>query len=254
MARLAGAVLRERFRKTHQISFKGRVDLVTEADLASEQLIRAELAKVFPTDAMLGEEAGGASISQAGRVWVVDPLDGTTNYAHGLPIFSVSIALCEEGIPRAGAVFNPISDELFSACEQGGARRHQGTETTAIQVTDHARLEESLLVTGFPYRIRDCVDEILQPLREMMVASRGVRRLGSASLDLAYVAAGIFDVFWEISLKPWDIAAGAVILREAGGTITDYQGGALRLDGEELLATNGLLHDEAISFLKRFHR
>lgn len=252
IARLAGAILRERFCQTHQISLKGKVDLVTEADLASEALIREELSREFPQDAVLGEEAGGASSSQAGRVWIFDPLDGTTNYAHRLPIFSVSIALCVDGVPRAGAVYNPVSDELFSAAERGGARRCQRGTENPLQVTSHDRLEESLLVTGFPYRIRECVDDILAPLREMMLRSRGVRRLGSASLDLAYVAGGIFDAFWEIGLKPWDIAAGTIILREAGGVITDYAGGALRLDGEEMVASNGRLHADLVAILRRF--
>ncbi len=254
MARMAGEVLRDRFFQSHQISFKGKVDLVTEADLASEALIREELACLFPGDAVLGEEAGGASSSQAGRVWVFDPLDGTTNYAHRLPIFSVSIALCRDGIPRAGAVYNPVSDELFRACEGGGAWCERGQQKSRLQVTTHETLEESLLVTGFPYRIRECVDDILEPLREMMLRSRGVRRLGSASLDLAWVAAGIFDAFWEVGLKPWDIAAGTVILREAGGVITDYAGGDLRLDAEEMVASNGRLHVDLVSILRRFHR
>lgn len=244
IARKAGALLLQGFRKVHRIDHKGATDLVTEMDLASEALIRREIAKLFPGDAFHGEEGGGGEIGK-GRVWIADPLDGTTNYAHGLGIFSVSIALCENGEPRAGAVFQPVSQELFHARSGGGAFRNG----LPIRVSPQKKMGQSLVVTGFPYVIEGCMTATLKRLRGMMRASQGVRRLGSAAMDLCYLSSGIFEVFWETDLKPWDIAAGVVILREAGGKATDFSGNPLRLDGMEILATNGVLHLPAMKAL-----
>ncbi|MFZ2959886.1 MAG: inositol monophosphatase family protein [Candidatus Ozemobacteraceae bacterium] len=247
IAELAGNLLRKRFREPHDVSFKGAVDLVTEVDLASEALIRDELSRSFPGELMLGEEGGGAA-PDAPRVWVVDPLDGTTNYAHGLPIFSVSIALVENGQPCVGAVCQPILHETFVAFKGGGAFLNG----SPIKVSDRERLDRSLAVTGFPYDIANTIDRVLPRLRSMLQASRGVRRLGSAAMDLCYTAAGIFDCFWEINLKPWDIAAGILLVQEAGGTVTDWSGSSpLALDRGELLATNGRLHPVVMELLSR---
>ncbi|MBF0501507.1 MAG: inositol monophosphatase [Candidatus Riflebacteria bacterium] len=247
IAEKAGKLLLERFRGKHEVAFKGVVDLVTEVDLASEALIRDELAKSFPGEMMLGEEGGGARIDVP-RVWVVDPLDGTTNYAHGLPIFSVSIALVENGRPCAGAVHQPILRETFTAADGGGAFLNG----VPIKVSGRERLDRSLVVTGFPYDIADTVDRILPPLRSMLQASRGVRRLGSAAMDLCYTAAGIFDCFWEVNLKPWDIAAGILLVQEAGGMVSDWSGiSPLALDKCELLATNGHLHQIVLKMLSQ---
>ena len=246
VARLAGELLREKFGTTHAVSFKGAVDLVTEADLAAETLIREELGKSFPGDPMLGEEGGGGHCAQD-RIWVVDPLDGTTNYAHGLPLFSVSIALCEQGKPCAGAVYQPMLDELFHARRGGGAWRNG----RRIAVSGRSRLDRSLAVTGFPYDIQASVGRVLRPLEQMLKAARGVRRLGSAAMDLCYVAAGIFDLFWEINLKPWDVAAGWLLVEEAGGVVTDFSGRPHHLERAELLACTPELQGPVIEILRK---
>jgi len=244
IALLAGEKLRTGFTKDIRISHKGSTDLVTEMDIASEHLIKKSLAQVFPQDNYLGEELGGCSFDK-GRVWVVDPLDGTTNYAHGLGIFAVSIALCIDGNPKAGVVYQPITNEIFMGWENGGAYRNN----VKISVSKRATLKESLAVTGFPYSIEDCLDSTLKRLRRMMIETRGIRRLGSAAMDLCYVAGGIFDLFWETGLKPWDIAAGIVILREAGGKTTDFSGNPIILDCGELLSTNHILHADALKLV-----
>jgi myo-inositol-1(or 4)-monophosphatase len=239
-AQAAGKLLREAFSSGHAIAHKGEVEIVTEMDLASERLIREQLAIAYPGDAVLGEEEGGPSLHR-GRVWIVDPLDGTTNYAHGLGIFSVSIAFCHHGIARAGAVFQPMTGELFHAWSGGGAWRNG----VRIQVSHRRRLDEALVVTGFPYALEPRIDLIMAEFRAMARATRGVRRLGSAAMDLCYVAAGTFDIFWEVGLKAWDVAAGGLILTEAGGRMTRYDGTPMPLDAGEMLASNGHLHDAA---------
>ncbi|MBF0546605.1 MAG: inositol monophosphatase [Candidatus Riflebacteria bacterium] len=245
VAKNAGQILLERFRKKHNITFKGPVDLVTEADLASEKFIRKEIEKNFPADSMHGEESGGSDFSK-GRVWVFDPLDGTTNFAHGLPIFAVSIALCIDGMSKVGVVYQPLLKECFSATEKGGAFLNG----EPISVSHRAKISEALAVTGFPYNTASCINGIMPELRKMIIQTRGVRRLGSAAMDLCYVAAGYFDIFWEIDLKPWDVAAGALIASEAGGKVSDYSGEPHSIDRKEILATNSYLHEEVVKILK----
>lgn len=245
IARQAGRLLREKFRHTHAVAFKGAVDLVTEADLAAEALIREELGKVFPGDPVLGEEGGGGNCNQD-RIWIVDPLDGTTNYAHRLPLFSVSIALCEKGKPCAGVVYQPMLDELFQARRGGGA----WCNDRPLAVSGRTRLDRALVVTGFPYDIQSSVGRVLGPLEQMLKAARGVRRLGSAAMDLCYVAAGIFDLFWEINLKSWDVAAGWLLVEEAGGLVTDYSGRPHHLERAELLACTPELQATVIDLLR----
>ncbi len=237
IARQAGDLLKSRFATAMQIDHKGTTDLVTEMDLASEKLIRDELARAFPDDLLFGEEAGGADYRQ-GRVWVFDPLDGTTNFAHGLPIFSVSIALCEDGRPRAGAVHQPMTGETFTAAAGGGACRNG----EPIRVSPQTDLQQALVVTGFPYVVGPGIEGMLTRLRRLILATQGVRRLGSAAMDLCYVAMGRFDVFWETDLKPWDVAAGALLVAEAGGLVTDFAGAPMPLDRGQILASNGRLH------------
>ncbi|MBF0409640.1 MAG: inositol monophosphatase [Candidatus Riflebacteria bacterium] len=241
----AGEILMSRFRKIHDVTFKGPTDLVTEADLASEKLIREKLGQDFPNDSLFGEEIGGGDFHK-GRTWVFDPLDGTTNFAHGLPIFSVSIAFCIDGIPKAGVIYLPVLNECFSCAESFGAYLN-GTQ---INVSRRPKVNEALVVTGFPYEINSCIDEIIPSLKKMIIGSRGVRRLGSAAVDLCYVAAGFFDIFWEIKLKPWDVAAGSLLVKEAGGKVTDFSGGFHSIDRYQILATNGLLHEQAIEILR----
>ncbi|NLI75080.1 MAG: inositol monophosphatase [Candidatus Riflebacteria bacterium] len=237
LARQAGDLLKSRFATAMQIDHKGTTDLVTEMDLASERLIRDELARAFPGDLQFGEEAGGADFRR-GRVWVFDPLDGTTNFAHGLPIFSVSIALCEDGRPRAGAVHQPMTGETFTARAGGGAFRNG----EPIRVSAQTDLQQALVVTGFPYVPGPVIEEMMARLRRLILATQGVRRLGSAAMDLCYVAMGRFDAFWETSLKPWDVAAGALLVEEAGGRVTDFAGSPMPIDRGQILASNGHLH------------
>ncbi|HNW36220.1 MAG TPA: inositol monophosphatase family protein [Candidatus Ozemobacteraceae bacterium] len=245
VARLAGKLIRHQFDGASHIDFKGATDLVTETDLASEALIRDELARQFPGDLFRGEEGGGAAIDSE-RVWIADPLDGTTNFAHRIPHFSVSIACCERGEPVAGAVYQPINDDLFYGWKGGGAWRngkriHVSTQTDPIQ---------ALAVTGFPYDPAGCLDALMARVRSVIPKTQGLRRFGSAAMDLCYTAAGLFDLYWETTLKPWDVAAGFLLVREAGGRITDFHGRPAPIDGGEMLATNGLLHDQMLNLIE----
>ncbi len=241
----AGKMVREGFSSGYTISRKGRIDLLTEVDLASEKLIKESIQKEFSKDGFFGEEGGGADFEK-GRVWVVDPLDGTTNFTHGLKIFAVSIAFFENGIVRAGAVYQPMTDELFSAWENGGAYLNG----KVIAVSRRKTVSTAMGVTGFPYNIEPVFTRILKQLGSILPVAEGVRRLGSASMDLCYVANGIFDFFWEFNLKPWDVAAGGLIVREAGGKVTDFLGRPDFVSSGRLLATNGLIHEEVIGLLR----
>jgi len=240
----AGALLRTNFLGTSTIEFKGATDLVTESDYASERLIREELSRMFPDEPFMGEEGGGAP-HDAERVWIADPLDGTTNFAHRLPHFAVSIGYCEHGEPVAGAVYQPVTDDLFYGWKGGGAWRNG----KRIHVSTQTELGRALAVTGFPYDPSGALDAIVARVKSVMPRTQGLRRLGSASMDLCYTAAGLFDFFWETTLKPWDVAAGFLLVREAGGTITNFSGGPAPLNGGEMLASNGNLHDQALRII-----
>lgn len=245
-AREAGELLRTRFGRHLQIRSKGvRSNLVTDADTQSEELIRAAIARRFPDDAVLGEEEGLRGKSSAR--WIIDPLDGTTNFTHGYPFFSVSIAFETDGAVVLGVVYDPMRDELFVA-QRGEPSRCNGG---AINVSKTAQLRDGLLVTGFP-PFGGGEPPNLAPFEELMVSGQALRRDGSAALDLCYVAAGRFDGFWEPDLHAWDIAAGALIVEQAGGRVSDYRGGPLALDGGQIVASNGLIHDEMISVLSNF--
>lgn len=213
-------------------------DLVTEADLASERHVVARLRSEFPRDRIRSEEEvheeGGT-----GRVWHVDPLDGTINFVHGLPIYTVSLALYEDGRPLLGVVHAPKLGETF-ASEAGRGATLDGTP---IRVTSCTDLAEALLVTGFPYRRDELANDNLENWNRLFLRVRGLRRLGAASLDLAYVACGRFDAFWELHLAPHDVAAGALLVREAGGLVTDFSGGENWLEGGRIVASNGPLHE-----------
>jgi myo-inositol-1(or 4)-monophosphatase len=242
MARAAGAVLREGYGRTHRPERKGRIDLVTEYDRRSERLLLEAIGRRFPDHAVLAEESG-ASAPGAGAApvrWLVDPLDGTTNFAHNYPFFCVSVAAEADGQLVAGAVYDPVRDELFSAAVGTGATRNG----EPMRVSDIERVEDALLVTGFPYDVREHPERSLPLFEAFLMRAQGIRRDGSAALNLCYLAAGRFDGFWEGHLSPWDMAAGVLIVREAGGRVTDYVGGSFQLDRRQILASNGRLHEE----------
>jgi myo-inositol-1(or 4)-monophosphatase len=244
-ARSAGKLLREALGGARRIDYKGHpTNLVTEMDRRSEALIVERIRAAFPDHAILAEE-GGARAGQSEYRWLVDPLDGTTNYAHGLPIFSVSLALERAGRVELGVAYDPTREECFVAERDGGATLNG----EPLRVSATATLDTSLLVTGFPYDIRTNPANNLAEYAALSLRSQAVRRCGSAVLDLCYVAAGRFDGFWELTLGPWDMAAGGLIVQEAGGRITDVRGGPWRLDGPAVAATNGLIHDELLAAL-----
>jgi myo-inositol-1(or 4)-monophosphatase len=245
-ARAAGQLLRAELFGSRRISYKGApTNLVTEMDARAESLLVEQLRGAFPDDAILAEE-GGATPGGSGRRWIIDPLDGTTNYAHGVPAFAVSVALQEGRRVRLGVVYDPNREELFVA-ERGGGATLNGAPI-AVSATD--TLDGSLLTTGFPYDIRVRPDNNLKEYGVFSLRSRGVRRWGSAVIDLAYVAAGRFDGYWELRLMPWDVAAGALLVEEAGGRVTDIRGAPLDLDAPTLVASNGRIHDDILRTLE----
>jgi myo-inositol-1(or 4)-monophosphatase len=238
-AREAGAILLSEHARPQTISYKGEVDLVTETDRRSEDLIVARLRREFPDHAIVAEEGSGGAVSASRYVWHVDPLDGTTNFAHGYPCFAVSIALLEDGEPLVGVVFNPVSNEFFSASRGQGAYLND----KPIHVSSVERLATSLVATGFPTHKR--TDSLnIHYYWEFTLRSHGVRRDGAASLDLCSVACGRFEAFWEFGLKSWDTAAGMLLITEAGGKVTDLSGGAYHPGGPSLLVSNGRVHPE----------
>ncbi len=240
----AGDLLMKRFRTKISVAHKGVIDLVTEVDLAAEALIASALQREFPGCAILAEE-GHAGTDRGPVTWVIDPLDGTTNYAHGLPFFSVSIGLEVEGEIEFGVVYIPALKEVFTAHRGRGARLNG----TPIHVSGTSSLGESLLTTGFPYDIRTSRTTNLEHFAEFSRRSFAVRRAGSAAMDFCYVAAGYYDGFWELKLNPWDCAAGYLMVREAGGRVTDFGGRTGSIYDRESLATNGLIHDEMLNIL-----
>jgi len=241
IAREAGALLMSYFDRHIKIEYKGEVDLVTAADRASEKLIVERLKKRWPEHGIVGEE-GTRSHTGAEFRWFVDPLDGTTNFAHGYPVFCVSIALARQDDElEVGVLYDPTRDEMFSA-ERGSGATLNGR---AIDVSQTTRLAEAILGTGFPSHKRHKNPNIYF-YHQITLRSHGVRRAGSAALDLANVAAGRYDGFWEFNLNPWDTAAGVLIVQEAGGKVTRFDGTPFRLDSREVLASNGLIHDEVV--------
>jgi myo-inositol-1(or 4)-monophosphatase len=239
--RRAGDIQRQAFGGSFEIRKKGTIDLVTEVDLAVERMIRALVAERHPGHDVLAEEMGGPEGGATSPYcWICDPLDGTTNFAHGLPIFCSTVALEVNGRLEAGAVYDPTRDELFTAERAGGAFLNGAR----LRVSGASTLIDALLVTGFPYSVQQKPDEMLGLFGRFLARSRAVRRLGSAALDICYVAAGRMDGFWEEGLNAWDIAAGVLIVEEAGGLVTDLSGGPFVLRSGRILASNGLVHDE----------
>jgi myo-inositol-1(or 4)-monophosphatase len=241
----AGTLLRDNLKKEKKIEFKGDVDLVTELDRASEGLIIDILKGGFPESGILTEEREEIH-ADSGYRWIVDPLDGTTNYAHAYPIFCVSIALEVRDEIMLGVVYDPNLNELFIA-EKGKGATLNGDKIVVSQTSD---LSRSLLATGFPYDIRTSSDNNLDFFASFALKAQAIRRGGSAALDLCYVACGRFDGFWELKLKPWDVAAGGLIVQEAGGYLTGFTGTPYSIYSKETLATNGFLHEVMIDVLK----
>jgi myo-inositol-1(or 4)-monophosphatase len=244
----AGDLQMARFGSDLEIDKKGAIDLVTEVDLAVERMFRAMVAERFPTHSVLAEELGAAGQLTGQHCWIFDPLDGTTNYAHGLPIFASSLALEIDGVVTVGAIYDPSRRELFTATLRGGAYLNG----VPMRVSSTATLIDALLVTGFPYTIHESADELVSLFAAFLSQAQAVRRLGSAALDLCYVAAGRMDAFWEQHLEPWDMAAGALMLAEAGGTVTALDGGRFDVRQGQLMASNGVMHEALLEVVRRW--
>jgi len=247
VARNAGSLLRDRMGTRLDISHKDQaINLVTDVDLASERLIREAIGSHYPRHQILAEESGLAD-SPSDYRWVVDPLDGTTNFAHGFPVFCVSIGLEHRGETILGVVYDPMRDEMFSAERGMGA----ALNNRPIHVSKTAELGKSMLSTGFPYDIRTSKLTNLDNWANFALSAQALRRCGAAAIDLCYVACGRFDGFWELSLNPWDTAAAALIVTEAGGRLSDFSGGAFSNYRPEMVASNGAIHDEMLGILAR---
>lgn len=244
IARDAGQILRDRFGQPHDVRFKSTIDLVTEADQAAEDLIADRLRALCPEHDLLCEEGSvGLSVGASYR-WVVDPLDGTTNFAHGLPTFAVSIALEDAGVPVVGVVYDPMRDELFLARQGAGATLNG----SPIRVSAVDRLIASILVTGFSYDFERRAQQA-EVWRDFLTRVQAIRQTGSAALNLCYIAAGRLEGYWERGISPWDVSAGAVIVTEAGGMVTNMRGGTFHSDDREILASNSRLHLDLLDII-----
>lgn len=249
IAREAGALLRQAFPERRSIDYKSAAELVTDMDLASEQLLVNSLRQHFPSHLIVAEEGGADEGAQdAPLCWVIDPLDGTNNYAHGYPMFSVSLALLQHGQPVLGVVYDPLRDECFTA-EYGSGAFCNGRQ---LRVSRIETLSAALLLTGFPYSRFSLPETNIPEVSRMLMRCQDIRRSGSAALDLCYVAAGRGDGYWELGLKPWDHAAGALIVAEAGGRVSDWSGGPWNVWRDRCAATNGLIHDEMLTVLNEY--
>ena len=244
----AGDMQIAHFGRALRVDKKGIIDLVTDVDVAVERMFRELVGTRFPDHLVLAEELGGSATVPPGPCWVFDPIDGTTNYAHGLPIFCASLALEIGGEAQVEAVYDPNRKELFTA-ERGGGASLNGRP---LRVSTAATLVDAMLVTGFPYDVHSRVDEIVGLFGAFVARARAVRRLGSAAIDLCYVAAGRMDGFWESDLKPWDVAGGSLIVSEAGGRVTNMDGTPFASRGKHVLATNGLIHDAMLDVIREF--
>jgi myo-inositol-1(or 4)-monophosphatase len=248
IAHQAGALLRQYFERRVRFELKGDFDLVTEADRASEKFVVEQLKARFPEHGIMAEEGGGHESASEFR-WYVDPLDGTTNFAHGYPVYNVTLALEKAGELIAGVIFDPSRDELFT-CEKGGGAFLNGAR---IRVSRTPVVNESLFSTGFPSRRRH-MDVNIHFYYQLAMASHGVRRGGAAAIDLAYVACGRLDGYWEFGLSPWDMAAGKLLVAEAGGICRDMFGAPHKLTGPHILADNGTIHEEVVTLFSQIFR
>ncbi len=242
----AGLILKNEYGKTQSITYKGAINLVTEMDHRAEAAVLEILEKEFPSHSILTEESNGREGSSSYR-WILDPLDGTTNYAHGYPFFCVSLALEKDGQIIWGIIYDPLREELFAA----EAGRGASVNGRALQVSATRLMHQSFLCTGFPYDMRESTEDNLRYFSRFAKIVQAIRRDGSAALDLCYVAMGRFDGFWEMKLNPWDVAAGGLIVTEAGGRVTNFSGNPFTINGQEILATNGLIHEDMLSVLSK---
>jgi myo-inositol-1(or 4)-monophosphatase len=248
-AQSAGNLIRENWQRPKEIAYKGAIDLVTSVDRDAERRIVDMLRQNFPDHSILAEEETDIAGNQDNYCWIIDPLDGTTNFAHGYPQFCISIALEHEKNVLLGVVYDPITRECFSAIHGQGAKLNG----QAIRVSSIAELDQALLATGFPYDQRDNADFYLSYFKAFMTRSQGIRRAGSAALDLCYVACGRLDGFWELKLRPWDTAAASLIVKEAGGRVSDFSGKDFSIHGNETLASNGAIHAAMLDVLQEIH-
>ncbi len=248
-AKEAGKFLKKNLGKVRQIDLKSGQErnLVTEIDKKSEELIVNIIKKHYPNHDILAEESGSKHGSKSDYKWIIDPLDGTTNFTHGLPIFCVSIGLERKGEIILGAIYDPNFDELFTA-EKGRGAFLNGRR---LRVSTTKELKSSLLVTGFPYNINENPDHCIEHFVNFLLNAQAIRRMGSAALDLAYVAAGRYDGFWEVNLNPWDMAAGVLLVKEAGGEITNFTGTDINIYGKQIVASNKSIHKEMLEILKK---
>jgi myo-inositol-1(or 4)-monophosphatase len=245
-ARAGGRILRDGLSRRKAIHMKGRREVVTDLDNESERAVLEVIRASFPDDLIVAEE-GAPGLGESDRVWIVDPLDGTNNYAHGYPFFSVAVAVEEGGELVAGVVYDPLRDETFVA-ERGAGATLNGEP---IGVTEAQALSESLVATGFPYDRSEETDNNLANLSRFILSVRGIRRGGSAELDLVYVACGRLDGFWELGLKTWDVAAGGFIVQEAGGRVTNFEGRGWDHRRGDIVASNGVIHDQMLEIVRR---
>jgi myo-inositol-1(or 4)-monophosphatase len=242
----AGALLREQFGGVREISYKGAINLVTEMDRRSERTIVDIISAAFPDHGILAEE-GASREGSSEYLWIIDPLDGTTNYAHGYPNFSVSIGIEQQGELVAGVVYDPLRDELFTAGRGGGALLNG----RPLSVSKNDTLIRCLLATGFPYDRAESEQNNLNFFHALIMACQEIRRSGSAALDLCSVAAGRLDGYWELKLQPWDVAAGSLLVREAGGAVTDLSGSPFGVRDRDIVASNGIIHGQMTEILNR---
>lgn len=247
IGRQAGKIIRESWEKPHNVHHKGAIDLVTETDLAVQEFLRDKLGRVLPEAAFIGEENGtGEDADTKDLCWIVDPVDGTTNFVHRIPVVGISIALCESGLPVMGIVVAPMLGECFHAAKGRGTFLND----KQVTVSGARRLQDSLVSTGFPYDVAPVLPALMENLRRILPVTQGLRRLGAASIDLAYVACGRLDAYFEADLKPWDMAAGWLLVTEAGGMVSGFNGEPANL-GKPLLASNGHIHMNLAKLLKQ---
>ncbi len=250
IAKEAGEIIREGFGKNNLVEFKtNSSNLVTEIDKKSELAIINFIHKNFPSHTILAEESGKHFFGSE-YLWVIDPLDGTTNFAHGLPIFSVSIGVQKNNEIIAGGIYDVMNDRVYSAEQGSGAFR----DKTRLNVNFNDKIEESLLVTGFPYDIKENPSNAIEIFSAFLKKARAIRRLGSAAIDFCYVASGVFDAFWEVHLSPWDICAGKLIVEEAGGRVTNFKNEKIDIYSKQILASNSKIHSKMLQILEQSKR